>query len=386
MKEGNFLPLNEKSFDLKEFLKLSKEKKNSRASLIVKEFDELPPEDVMENNKDFMLLHGKQMQAYVAWREERERRLKFAKAQAQKVFVVPAPGYYNAWNNEIASWLTTNLRQKRKHRQKQLWIQGPPGIGKTKMMKKLRKLYSLTIYNWPKDERWWDLYGDGQYDIIMLDEFRSQKMITDLNPILSGDPISLSRRGMAPVEKRDKLPVIIMSNYTPEECFPNANEHGKLEPLLDRIKVVKCEGPIRIVEGAPPAECSTPFQFDDLPPPPPGSQFVLTDDYSEVFPQTPPEYEILEDDLQPARVRNARPQQSTYLHIFPEDREAYARYHGDPDYRLEDEMPAEEAAAVRRSAAAVPYTSADFDRNNDPFYFDKISRQSRAAMLAARNI
>ena len=29
MKEGNFLPLNEKSFDLKEFLKLSKEKKNS---------------------------------------------------------------------------------------------------------------------------------------------------------------------------------------------------------------------------------------------------------------------------------------------------------------------------------------------------------------------
>ena len=40
MKEGNFL-LNEKSFDLKEFLKLSKEKKNSRASMIVKEFDEL---------------------------------------------------------------------------------------------------------------------------------------------------------------------------------------------------------------------------------------------------------------------------------------------------------------------------------------------------------
>ena len=41
MKEGNSLPLNEKSFDLKEFLKLSKEKKNSRASMIVKEFDEL---------------------------------------------------------------------------------------------------------------------------------------------------------------------------------------------------------------------------------------------------------------------------------------------------------------------------------------------------------
>ena len=37
-------------------------------------------------------------------------------------------------------------------------------------------------------------------------------------------------------------------------------------------------------------------------------------------------------------------------------------------------------------AVGVPYTSADFDRNNDPHYFDKISRASRAAMLAARNI
>ena len=83
--------------------------------------------------------------------------------------------------------------------------QGPPGIGKTKMMKKLRKLYSLTIYNWPKDERWWDLYGDGQYDIIMLDEFRSQKMITDLNPILSGDPVTLSRRGWL-IEKQRQAP------------------------------------------------------------------------------------------------------------------------------------------------------------------------------------
>ena len=69
-------------------MKLSKEKKNSRAALIVKEFDEAPVEDVMENNRDFMLLHGKQVRDYVAWRQERERRLKFAKAQAQKVLIV----------------------------------------------------------------------------------------------------------------------------------------------------------------------------------------------------------------------------------------------------------------------------------------------------------
>ena len=112
-----------------------------------------------------------------------------------------------------------------------------------------------------------------------------------------------------------------MSNYTPEECFPSANEHGKLEPLLDRITVVKCEGPIRIVEGQPAedfATCSTSFDWpdEDLPPPL-GSIPVLTDDYSEIFPETPPEYEVLDDDPPvSARVCNARPQQSTYLHIF----------------------------------------------------------------------
>ena len=374
------MPLNEKSFDLKEFLKLSKEKKNSRAALIVKEFDEAPVEDVMENNKDFMLLHGKQVRDYVAWRQERERRLKFAKAQAQKVFVVPAPGYFNAWNNEIASWLTTNLRQKRKHRQKQLWIQGPGGIGKTTLVTMMEEIYSLSIYRWPKDERWWDLYGDGQYDLIVLDEFRSQKMITELNPILSGDPTTLSRRGMSPITKRDILPVIVMSNYTPEECFPSANEHGKLEPLLDRITVVKCEGPIRIIEGRETEDfatsCSTTFDWpdDDLPPPL-GPIMTLTDDYSEIFPETPPEYEVLDDPPVSAMdfARNCTPED----YIRPAQTAKITGVH--PTDWTATEL-------LRKSVAGIPYTSADFERNNDPHYFDKISRSSRAAMLAARNI
>ena len=32
---------------------------------------------------------------------------------------------------------------------------------------------------------------------------------------------------------------------------------------------------------------------------------------------------------------------------------------------------------LRKSVAGDSYTSADFDRNNDPYYFDKISRASR---------
>ena len=38
----------------------------------------------MENNKDFMLLHGKQMQAYVAWRGEREATLEVCQGPSSK--------------------------------------------------------------------------------------------------------------------------------------------------------------------------------------------------------------------------------------------------------------------------------------------------------------
>ena len=241
----------------------------------------------------------------------------------------------------------------------------------------MEEIYSLSIYRWPKDERWWDLYGDGQYDLIVLDEFRSQKMITELNPILSGDPTTLSRRGMSPITKRDILPVIVMSNYTPEECFPSANEHGKLEPLLDRITVVKCEGPIRIVEGKDVedfATCSSEnFWPDDDLPPPLGPIMTLTDDYSEIFPETPPEYEVLvDDDNTPCSTKSVGLPIASIEWPVPIGPPAQSPYPIEP--------------LLRKSVAGIPYTSADFERNNDPHYFDKISRSSRAAMLAARNI
>ena len=182
---------------------------------------------------------------------------------------------------------------------------------------------------------------------------------------------------MSPITKRDILPVIIMSNYTPEECFPSANEHGKLEPLLDRITVVKCEGPIRIVEGQPAedfATCSTSFDWpdEDLPPPL-GSIPVLTDDYSEIFPETPPEYEVLvDDDDTPCSTGSVGLPIASIEWPVPIGPPAQSPY------------PIE--TLLRKSVAGIPYTSADFDRNNDPYYFDKISRASRAAMLAARNI
>ena len=131
-------------------------------------------------------------------------------------------------------------------------------MGKTSLIMMLEQAFKLSTYYWPRDEKWWDGYSDNEYDLIVLDEFFTQKTITELNPILSGDPVPLSRRGLSPIVKRQNLPVIILSNYTPEECFTRVavQQPHKIAPLLDRLIVVQATGPIRLVatELAP---CST---------------------------------------------------------------------------------------------------------------------------------
>jgi len=54
---------------------------------------------------------------------------------------------------------------------------------------------------------------------------------------LSGDPTPLSRRSSAPLVKRDLLPVIILSNFNPQQCFHKCSEE-QLAPLMDRLLVV----------------------------------------------------------------------------------------------------------------------------------------------------
>jgi hypothetical protein len=135
----------------------------------------------------------------------------------------------------------------------------------------LEKEFGLAIYYWPRDEVWMDGYCDGAYDLIVLDEYRAQKKITHLNPILSGDPVPVSRRGQEPVIKRDVLPVIIMSNWSPLEAYHKCTE-SQLAPLLDRITFVDATSFIRIISCS---ETCLETDEEDPPPPPPGCELPL---------------------------------------------------------------------------------------------------------------
>lgn len=260
MKDGNYLPLGS-GFDLEAFMEAASQKKCTKTSLILKDIQAGQSLDsLVDDHSEFLLMNLRKVKEYLEFISLRERRMKFAEAQIQKVLVQPAENYFSSSNLAIASWLKLNLREKRPHRTKQLWICAGPGMGKTSLILMLEEAFKLSVYYWPKEEVWWDGYSDGAYDLIVLDEFYSQKTITQLNPILSGDPTPLSRRCSAPLVKRDNLPVIILSNYMPEDCYAKVaqNQPHKLAPLLDRLTIVQTDLPIRLVPIPPTSQAEMP--------------------------------------------------------------------------------------------------------------------------------
>jgi hypothetical protein len=366
MKDGNFEALNEPAFNLTSFMEAATKKKSTRSKIISEELMDPTnkPVEVMENHADFMLLNLKKVQAFVDWRQARVRQSQYAEAQTHLVRVRPADGYSSSWNSEIASWLNANLRMTRPHRTKQLWICAPPRMGKTSLIMMLEETFKLSTYYWPRDEKWWDGYSDNEYDWIVLDEFFTQKTITELNPILSGDPVPLSRRGLSPIVKRQNLPVIILSNYTPEECFTRVavQQPHKIAPLLDRLTVVKAEGPIRIVPVTQdePSLTVTPF--------------ILSPD-----PIIEPEIAPRIGDIVtcPECVEQGRPAEWPLGHVTVH----YDHYHGSHQNNPEGWS----EFSRLQDLEWIEDQLETFNRNNDPYYFDKVSRQGRATLLASRN-
>lgn len=96
-----------------------------------------------------------------------------------------------------------------------------------------------------KEEDFMDMWEDGSYDLVVLDEFRGQKKLTFMNEFLEGVPLCLRVKGSQRM-KRQNIPVIICSNGNPKDCYRNMEEMW-LEPLLERVKVVEVNNFIRII-------------------------------------------------------------------------------------------------------------------------------------------
>lgn len=138
----------------------------------------------------------------------------------------------------IITWFNTNLGGDRYAvrpiRSQQLWVRAPPGAGKTTLINNLRTC--LNIYPMPY-ETFQDQWEDNRFDLCVLDEFKSQLPLHWLNSWLDGGIFQVKRKGIAPYPKAQNIPTVILSNYTPEECYPNMDATA-LEALNGRLLII----------------------------------------------------------------------------------------------------------------------------------------------------
>lgn len=134
----------------------------------------------------------------------------------------------------IGQWLKSVLERKESDDRKwlHLRIEGPTAIGKSTLCFVLRQF--LRIYQMPYETSFYCNFTDEDFDLVLLDEFRSQVKPTFLNEFSDGLGIQLRRKGKPVLSHQVKTPCIILSNYTWEECYTNLAENNP--SVLDACK------------------------------------------------------------------------------------------------------------------------------------------------------
>ncbi len=155
----------------------------------------------------------------------------------------------NEQNAEIASWLSKNVKRDRRFKQAQLWIRGPNNVGKTSLIRYLRKY--LNIYEIPTHNNHED-WQDNVYDFAYIDEFKGEKSIVWWNKWLDGSNFNMNARYHVNIKKHN-VPTIIFSNFLPQQLYPK--QLGvEMNSLLCRLKVIMVTSMINIFPYEAPRE------------------------------------------------------------------------------------------------------------------------------------
>ncbi len=128
----------------------------------------------------------------------------------------------NPEDSLIIGWLMDNIRESRIFKQKALWIHGEKNMGKTSFLNYLDK--SLMIY-WIPQEPFDNLWEDNVYDVAVCDAFHGHRTITWLEQFVQGGTQPIRTKG-GQIMKRHNIPVIICSNFSIPEAYPNVSAFG----------------------------------------------------------------------------------------------------------------------------------------------------------------
>lgn len=194
--------------------------------------------EVNDEDPGYVMMHLQSLQRYQAFIELEKLR----KSERQHWDILAIDGLTEQ-DRTIAEWLNTNMGQPRAHRQKQLYIWGPPEVGKTHLTLQLEKFWR--VYRVPIGEEFVDGYQDDLYDLAVIDEFCGSMSLRWMNTWLEGSPCTLRRKG-SQVLKAQNIPTIVLSNVAPHQCYPRAAE-ARVDAFASRLLIVHAQEQIRIL-------------------------------------------------------------------------------------------------------------------------------------------
>lgn len=118
----------------------------------------------------------------------------------------------------VFDWLRCICERRLDRANLHLRLEGPTGVGKSSFAFALRSFFR--VWQMPYDTTFFCEWDDQRYDLVLLDEFRSQLTPTFINRFADGMGVQLNRKGAGPVTHSVKTPILLLSNYTLEECYP----------------------------------------------------------------------------------------------------------------------------------------------------------------------
>ncbi len=183
---------------------------------------------IFAEHPSLLLSHKRQVEDAVEWVKERKR------LRPTKVWEPFCLDRLEGVLWEVADWCNLNLGLDREFKQKQLWIVSPPDCGKTTFCNWLAERFYTYVL--PIDDAWDDLYHD-DYRLVVVDEFKGQRRISWLNGFVQGGRFPVKRRGCAPFIKTNNVPVIVLSNFSPQDAYQNC-PHVAWQSLMARFHVV----------------------------------------------------------------------------------------------------------------------------------------------------
>lgn len=134
-------------------------------------------------------------------------------------------------NMRIAGWINDHILQPHKFRDQCLWIKGPTKCGKSSLIQFLHN-QGLNILMVDVSSGFYDGISNNT-QLIVFDEYKAQKTITEMNKLCDGSLCRLNIKGSS-YQLTKPIPVIVLSNFSIKEAYHNSDQQH-LDTLIGRF-------------------------------------------------------------------------------------------------------------------------------------------------------